>query len=235
MTETVIEAEQDEQETPEQDEQETPEPIDGDDDEQGDEDETPESEQRETPPMSEKELEAAFKKLEAESQRHTSRISQIMGDDATTLEVCPLCIPTMQGFYWPEQVPDAQRELVAVALGLHGDAAIQDDDEAEMCDRCNGMGETRTGSKVGGQTTRPCVKCKAKGFTLATDRAEYAALVGARQVSDSLAPHFVAVTPAVPAMPEFDAWTRPRGHEFYGMNPVYLTPEQRQRDWYGVS
>src|SRR5579885_2478441 len=74
------------------------------DNEQADDDEQPAepvpNEQPETgpPPLSEKELNKALAALDKEAQRHRTRVTEIMGEEALLLQQCPLCEPHLAGW-----------------------------------------------------------------------------------------------------------------------------------------
>lgn len=218
--------EQDTPETPE--ELETPETPEEPEDEP-DQHEPPPHEPQ-PPALTEKDIERMMGKLEKEATAHSNRISAILGEEANDLVRCAMCSPVTPGFYFPQYLDDEVRAAVTEALGLGQDAALQADDEARMCERCQGLGETLTGSKVQGSTTRPCGACKAKGWTSQADRAEWESLQGTRQVVTDIGNAPLAPPPPATDLPAFDPWQRPAGHEFYGMNPVYMTAEQRTRD-----
>lgn len=182
------------------------------------------------PPLSEKEIELAFKKAEGEAKRHASRLSEIMGSDFGSMLVCELCEPMFAGFRFDGPLDEEKRQQVAAAIGLLGDAAIQDDDEAERCDRCAGMGITRTGSKVQGSDTRPCTKCAAKGWTTATERTSWDSTRATRAVVNELNGDQPAVAQPPAALPSVDAWGRAQGSPFYGKNPAYMTPAELDAD-----
>lgn len=182
------------------------------------------------PPLSEKEIEQAIKKGEAEAKRHAARLSEIMGSDFGTMLVCELCEPTFAGYRFDGPVDEQKRQMVAAAIGLLGDAAIQDDDEAVQCDRCAGMGITRTGSKVQGSDTRPCTKCAAKGWTTAAERQTWDSTNRTRAaVADMTGEQPAAAAPPT-ALPSVDAWGRAQGSPFYGKNPAYMTPAELDAD-----
>lgn len=203
-----------------------PEPEQNDEPEPADEEPEPEGD----PPLSEKEIEQAFKKAEGEAARHVSRLSQIMGSDFGTMLVCELCEPMFAGFRFDGPLDEEKRQQVAAAIGLLGDAAIQDDDEAERCDRCAGMGITRTGSKVQGSDTRPCTKCAAKGWTTAAERQTWDSTNRTQAAVAELNGGQPAAPAAPLALPSVDAWGRAQGSPFYGKNPAYMTPAELDAD-----
>lgn len=186
------------------------------------------------PPLSEKELEAALKKLDSEATRHANRVSEIMGADAQTLIPCVLCETNIPGFCFPGGVDDEKRAAVMAAIGMGEAAELVEDPETQMCEYCDGNGETITGSKVPNQATRPCPKCLANGW-LSKDQVRANAVIAETQL---VADQVLSDLPATPApaytLPQVDAWTRPIGHPNYGKNPVYMSAEERASDWEGA-
>lgn len=213
-------------------EQPEPQPEPNDDDEPEPEQEPVEGEPKpeQEPPRSEKEIEQAIKKAEGEQKRHAARLAEIMGSDFGAMLVCELCEPTFAGFRFDEPVDEQKRQMVAAAIGLLGDAAIQEDDEARQCDRCAGMGITRTGSKVQGSDTRPCTKCAAKGWTTESERTSWDSTSRTRAVVAELGGEQPAAPAAPLALPSVDAWGRAQGSPFYGKNPAYMTPAELDAD-----
>lgn len=210
--------EESEQPGPERDDEEEPsealrEPLDG----------APEA-------LSERDIEQALEKLTREASRHANRISEIMGEDAQALATCPLCEPSIPGFFWPGQVDADKRDAALEALGVSGSGGLVEDPEAETCDRCHGRGETLTGSLVLTQRTRPCTKCGGNGWTTPDQRNAWSSTQEARAVVQELRDGGT-IPPAPPSgLPPADAWGRPLGHESYGKNPVYMTEAERARD-----
>lgn len=201
------------------------------DDQDDDETTEPEPEpEPEAPPLSEKELEAALKKLDSEATRHANRVSEIMGADAQTLEPCVLCEPNIPGFRIPVPVDDEKRAAVLAVLGMGDEPEFVTDPGTQTCSYCDGNGATITGSKVQNQVTRVCPQCQGNGWM--TDEAKAALAV--RQETALVAAAVTGQPVQLPqpenVVPAFDAWQRPQGHEFFGMTPVYMTPEQRARD-----
>lgn len=183
------------------------------------------------PPLSEKELEVALKKLDSEATRHANRVSEIMGADAQTLIPCVLCETNIPGFCFPGGVDDEKRAAVMAAIGMGEAAELVEDPETQMCEYCGGNGETITGSKVPNQATRPCPKCMANGW-LSKDQVRAAAVIAETQLVAGQVLSDLPATPVAPTeLPAADQYGRPRGHEFYGRNVVYMTPEERARDW----
>jgi hypothetical protein len=185
--------------------------------------------------LSERELEAALERLAKEATRHASRVSEIMGEDAQALEPCPLCEPHIPGFLWPGAIEEEKRVASLELLGIGGEAGLVEDPATATCDYCKGHGETITGSSVATQRTRPCPVCAAKGWTTPEERNTWNSTQAARDVAAELQGNTPGMAPAASTLPQTDAWGRPVGHQFYGMNPTYMTAEQRASDVPGAS
>ncbi len=187
-----------------------------------------------TSPQTEKEMERLVARLLAEAARHKSRIREIMGGDADALIACELCLAEIPGYLWQDEYDDEKRALVLAAIGMGALGELVADEEAQACDRCHALGVTLTGSRVDGQTTRPCSKCAAKGWTSPDDRRTWESTQSARQAVAEMTAPSAAAPVAEHELPPFDAWTRPRGHHFYGRNPMYMTGAERSADWEGA-
>lgn len=109
-------------------------------------------------------FEKALKKLDAEKNRHTSRISEIMGDDALGLVPCELCWVAAPGFRW-DRAPDEQTAAaVRVAIGMPDVSNFRASHTEAVCDNCGGLGKVRTGSSVPQFETAICDACAGKGY-----------------------------------------------------------------------
>lgn len=212
------------------------EPVEDPTEEEAEEEETPQTpDEEETPELaalSDKEIEKITQRLEGEATRHANRVTEIMGEAALYLVPCELCETVIPGFRYP-QIPDGDPREPLYALLAQGDTAqLVQDADAERCDRCAGHGETLTGSLNPIAQTIPCRKCKGKGWTSPQDRQEWK---GAEAAASYVAPSSDA--PAVVPAPEderpmFDAYGRPRTHEFYGRGPEFMSAAERERDPY---
>ena len=206
-----------------------PEPETGDVEEDGETGDVTEPEDTAVPPPTEKEIEQAQEKLAKEATRHANRLSEIMGEDAQTLATCPLCEPLMPGFLWTEHITDDRRAASLEMLGASRMLDLKQDPDTEMCDVCNGYGETLTGSPVPGKEFKLCGKCSGNGYatkeqTIAWSTMHPAATIAVGSTTLDASPQ------AVMAMPPIDTWGRPIGQEFYGRDPQFMTPEERARD-----
>lgn len=190
-----------------------------------------EPEDEPTGSKSDKEIEQAIEKLDKEAKRHTSRVSEIMGDDALGLVPCELCEPNIPGFRWADVPDDDPRHVLVTFLREGGEVTPPDDDEAQRCDRCDGYGVTLTHSRVPGSDTRPCTKCAAKGWTSADERRDWESRVQSQKVAQEINTYSTAVVSVTDNVPTVDAWGRPKGAPFFGMNPDYMDVNQKAQDY----
>lgn len=172
-------------------------------------------------PLTEAKAEAIFSAMDRYKgvvAREVEKRADVLFAD---LEPCPLCMGggPAPGFYFP-QLPEPdqtmRRMAVAAALGGDGQPDYPADPDTEKCERCDGYGQTRTGSHAPGQETRACPGCSGQGW------------------KQKMAPMPVfQMTPAppqpvAPLMPQpfgnggGDPWGRPVGHPHYGQNPALI-------------
>jgi len=227
MSETLEEIEQAETPAPDGDEP--------DDDERNDEPDATDTPDEHTDApddsLTPEQIEKLQRELDREAKRHTAAVSRIMGDDATMLLPCELCEPNLMGLRWP-MVPEGDpREPLYAMIGGEAPSEIPDDDEARRCERCDGHGVTLTHSRVPGSETRACIKCGAKGWTTQDERTAYDAMIGAREAAAQFSVAVPSVPPATATTAAADEWGRPQGTEFFGKNPIYMTPDEHARDW----
>ena len=99
-------------------------------------------------------------------QKHVAkRISEILGDAATEWEECEVCnYWNTPGWRHKGPLPAEVEEVLRVALGENALADYKPDEYSRTCDRCNGLGEVLTGSKVQGQQALTCMFCKGMGW-----------------------------------------------------------------------
>lgn len=125
--------------------------------------------------LDEKEIERRQQKLENENVRHAKRLGDIMGDDATALIPCPVCMDGIAGWIYP---PDAaplnpdQVSRIRTVIGLPDYTTFRQADDATTCPACDGLGETITGSHVPGYETKTCSRCNKTGYILTGQHVE---------------------------------------------------------------
>jgi hypothetical protein len=95
------------------------------------------------------------------------RIVAEWGDSAKYLLECPLCMTTHKGFVdardqgrYPPQIVKAIQEF----MGISQEVEYVQDEETRTCPRCEGYGQTSTGSKVPTQLKHTCSLCAGYGF-----------------------------------------------------------------------
>jgi hypothetical protein len=162
-----------EQDGPEPDEQATPirppdEPA-PDEEEEAHEAEEVEGAEGEPEPeqpqaLSPKQLEQAFGKLERETERHSKRVHEIVGDDSEMLVACPLCDPLIPGFIMPTPATPERFPAVRQFMGDAQPADYQQDPNTRTCKTCAGEGVVETGSRVESQRLLACTDCGGKGW-----------------------------------------------------------------------
>ena len=191
-----------------------PQPEPGPDDEPGapQEPSAPEPEPVETQAL----LEERGKRFEKLSQHVAKRTGEILGEDATIVQECPLCT------YWgmPGWIPtvDPPQDLQAHLMHYMGQRAASDfqrDQYSAACSKCNGLGEVLTGSHVFGQERLPCFDCKGMGWIAVGDERRSGVLALANGVaapSAPLAPADAAMSPAPLDEPPEVAALRSQGY-----------------------
>lgn len=179
-----------------------------------------------TPTRSEQEMEKAFKKLDAETNRHTARLSEIMGEDALALEPCALCEPSMQGFHWPaEMIPDDDpRKVILTLLSAGNETTYKHPARYATCPDCDGHGKVLTGSREANNVTKVCPnsRCNGAGYIdSGTDNGRVAPTGNGEQTPGPL---------TASDLPELDFLNRPRNHPNYGKYPQYMTDDEKALD-----
>jgi hypothetical protein len=168
------------------------------------------------------------KKLSAETKRHTSRISEILGEEATELLTCPVCDPDLQGFMYEAQILQADtpvREAVRTALTPTNEVEYEQDPTTAECTTCRGEGRTATGSKNPRYKLQDCSRCKGYGYVPPPG----ALLNGT--VSHEETRELVPAGGHEPIYEDVDNWGHPRllndGRENpnYGRQPQYIDPQ----------
>lgn len=108
-------------------------------------------------------------KLDAENVRHANRVGEIMDAGAVDLIPCPVCMDGIAGWIYAPDVQALPPEAIArvrQVIGLPDLTTFVDDPETEICPVCNGLGETRTGSRLPGYETRTCPRCAKQGYVM---------------------------------------------------------------------
>jgi len=168
--------------------------------------------------MTERQLEAARKKIEAENTRHNNRISEIMGEEAQSLEPCPLCSYFVGGLRFPVVPPVDVVEAVRVAIGLPDLSNYHQAVNAHECGDCGGLGWVKSGSLVTENVLISCALCRGSGYLVVNESGERAVAPAAAN-GHAEAPLFEGVNPDDPAVQEL----RSRGFTVIPPMPVGAT------------
>jgi hypothetical protein len=186
----------------------------GDHDDENPEPEQDAPEQAASAPRSQKEIDELTKKLEAEAQRHSKRVQELMGEDFALLVPSP--VDWTPGFLFnvPEMLPsqEAVAALDAI-LGRAGGVEFLPAEDAEACAKCNALGQVLTGSRAPGQETKLCVTCNGAGWV--TKQIPYTPpVLGQNGTRTGIS---AATAPNQPIAA--DRWGRMYGHRDYGIDP----------------
>jgi len=114
--------------------------------------------------LSQKQLEQALGKLEKEAERHSKRVTEIMGSEVELLLTCPLCDRLTPGQIMPTPETPERFPAVREFMGDAQPAEYQQDPNTRTCQTCAGEGVVSTGSKVDGQAQLVCTDCGGKGW-----------------------------------------------------------------------
>jgi hypothetical protein len=113
----------------------------------------------------EKDAQKLRERLDAEAERHRTRLAEILQEDVLSLVPCELCRADLAG--WVEThvpLPDEVKQRVRIQIGDREPENWQEDPHSARCSACDGLGEVQTGSRVRGQEVMPCVDCGGKGW-----------------------------------------------------------------------
>jgi hypothetical protein len=167
---------------------------------------------------SEAQIEAVWKSLDREGQRHAREVEKRAGAMFAELVPCPACQVegATPGYIFPvipEPMQSIRREAVSMALGGQAPVELLDDPDAEACERCGANGMLKTHSNVQGQEKRVCTACNGQGWK---------PKVNAPPVFAAAAPPLAAPQPFAGVSPNGqvpDQWGRAPGQERYGQHP----------------
>lgn len=191
------------------------EPDNGDDDENGDNGDQEQPAPAEPP--SERQLEEAFRKLDAEAARHGKRVAEIMGDDFGELDNCPCCQIAGYVFpFMPGTEQDEERRAAVLAYLGQGEPDYPEAPDTDACDECDATGRVKTRSRNPEHLTKLCRKCGGTGFVAKLEQP--AAVPQLAAVSAGAG--FGQTAAASDAGP--DLWGRPAGHHDYGVVPALV-------------
>jgi hypothetical protein len=140
---------------------------DDDDDDASDDDAGDGFQEDAAPPSDDQAIERLHKQIENANRAHVAKIGRIMGDDATALIPCPVCMDFTAGLIFPPEVapiPQPVQERMKQLLGLNSWEDTPNAPWAQQCPDCKGHGEVKTGSFVLGKETTRCLNCGGDGW-----------------------------------------------------------------------
>jgi hypothetical protein len=117
--------------------------------------------------LTDKERKKRDDRLDNEKQRHASRLGEILGEEATSLIPCPVCMDGIDGWIFAPEVEQLSPEAISrirQVIGLPDYSTFLDAPDAKTCPECDGRGEVKTGSHVPGYETKTCRLCSKTGW-----------------------------------------------------------------------
>ena len=169
--------------------------------------------------MGEKELEKMHKRVATASATYAKKITEILGEEAGLLELCPRCVAGgFPGFIFPPvmaPVDDETKAAVLVSIGETPSEATETDKYARQCDSCKGAGVTLSGSRRTRDRLLSCHDCKGRGWIpVGPERqGEQTRMVETTSANGT--------EEAIEPQPEVDLWGTPIGDPDYGVMPQY--------------
>lgn len=112
---------------------------------------------------------AIIEQRDREWERVTKYLAKNLGeieqDDAVNYVECPVCRAFgTPGFVLPQPPPPEVLGVLHQWLGMRPNDEYRADDYSRECPKCDGLGETLTGSKVPGRDKLPCYDCQGDGW-----------------------------------------------------------------------
>jgi hypothetical protein len=185
--------------------------------------ETDEEPEPEPEGESEASIQARIKKIsdqvDREDERHVKRYREIFGEEFdSTYKECPLCQLAGWAFPYDGNMPEEQRQVVALVIGEDGGTDYKEAQFSQTCDACDGLGQVLSGAKTPHGQLVVCRKCTGNGWI------------------EKLPAPISLVPPAAPSPPPGvpfagpdpslapDQWGRQQGHPHYGIDPNLVYP-----------
>lgn len=161
-------------------------------------------------------MEEVGKQLDALNKTVATRLGRILGDDAIDLDPCPWCSYfNTPGHVFRGVLPNDLRTHIAHLIGERAPEDFEKDSYSRACDKCRGLGETLTGSKVPGRERLPCYDCGGNGWiAVGNERAStvLSRANGPAAAVAPLSPADVAMQPAPTVEPAEAAALRAQGY-----------------------
>jgi hypothetical protein len=116
-------------------------------------------------PSTEAVSEEIGKKLDKLQKYVANKMGDILGEDTTLFEICEVCSYTnTPGWRLSGPYPPDVELAVRHAMGQHAQTEYKMDGYSAVCDKCDGLGQTQSRSKVPGQDLLVCFGCKGRGW-----------------------------------------------------------------------
>lgn len=161
-------------------------------------------------------MEEVGKQLDALNKTVATRLGRILGDDAIDLDPCPWCSYfNTPGHVFRGVLPNDLRTHIAHLIGERAPEDFEKDSYSRACDKCRGLGETLTGSKVPGRERLPCYDCSGNGWIAVGNERASTVLSRANGPASAVAPlgpADVAMQPAPTVEPAEAAALRAQGY-----------------------
>ena len=112
-------------------------------------------------------MERRFKASERAVTAYAKKLEVIWEEDYATLYPCPLCPDIHKGFVSLNdagRVPEEIQAGVMQYFGFSREVDYEPDGRLKTCEVCQGLGKTKTGSKVPGNDTITCTNCHGFGY-----------------------------------------------------------------------
>jgi hypothetical protein len=169
--------------------------------------------------MDEKAMERMHKRVAQASATYAKKISEILGDEAQMLELCPRCVDGgFPGFIFPAlmaPVDPKTKAAVLLSIGEEASEATEPDKYARQCDSCKGAGVTLSGSRRTRDRLLTCHDCVGRGWIAVGPERQgnQTRVVETTTVNGNEETH--------EPQPEVDLWGTPIGDPDYGVMPQY--------------
>lgn len=186
-------------------------------------------------PQTEREMQKLAKRVETAKVALAKKLTEIFGDEATDLILCPRCTSDslpfggIPGFVFPPSIAPVDHETkanVLLSVGEMPEQVTKPDTASRCCDNCDGYGRVFSGSKVNREKTLVCIACKGKGWVAVGDERRVPAN-NVAQVTTETGETYPAngyTAPVEPA-PDLDPWGRGPDSPDYGKLPMYATAQ----------
>lgn len=105
-----------------------------------------------------------YRKLDTKADNYFKGVAKMLEGTDIPLVPCELCADAYPGVRWQDPQNDQSRAMLGIIGATASGSPLQDDPDAQLCDRCQGYGWTKLPSQVPGNTERLCRKCNGAGW-----------------------------------------------------------------------